>query len=141
MIKQVTADNLNDFLPLMKEYQTFYGVEHTDTEKNKSYFSQFTTSNNNGALHLLYLGGKAIGFTVVYKGFSSTRAEEIAILNDLYVQEDYRGQGFGKALMQHALKEAKSLGYKRLQWFSAQNNNIVKKLYNGLGTKQSVWSF
>ena len=95
MIEEVTESNFNDVLPLIIEYQTFYGVETINEEKNKLFFSQFTKSHKNGILHLFRANRKAIGFTTIYKGFSSTRAEVVGVLNDLYVQPSYRGNGYG----------------------------------------------
>lgn len=38
MIEKVTNNNFNDVLPLISEYQEFYGVKNIDEEKNKKYF-------------------------------------------------------------------------------------------------------
>ncbi len=141
MIEKVTNSNFDDVLPLIKEYQAFYGVANIDEEKNNSYFYQFVSSNKNGVLHILRVDGEAIGFTTIYNGFSSTRAEAVAVLNDLYVRSSYRGHGYGKKLINHALAEAKRMGYKRLQWLTAQDNEAAQKLYDDLGVSKSAWFF
>lgn len=38
MIEEVTNQNIEDVLPLIKEYQIFYGVEDIDEEKNREFF-------------------------------------------------------------------------------------------------------
>ncbi len=48
MIEIVTDKNIDEVLPLVHEYQVFYGVGKIDDEKNKSFFSQFTKSHENG---------------------------------------------------------------------------------------------
>lgn len=141
MIEKVNMNNFDAVLPLIAEYQRFYGIKHIDLNKNKTYFSQFVSNNKNGGLYMLVLDNKAIGFATIYKGFSSTRAEEVAILNDLYVQPNHRGLGFGEALVQYARKEAKAMGYQRLQWLTAQDNKAAQQLYNKLGAQQSSWFF
>jgi GNAT superfamily N-acetyltransferase len=102
---------------------------------------EVVNGNENGVLHLLRLNGKVIGFTTIYKGFSSTRAESVAVLNDLYVQPSHRGHGFGKKLINNALREAKSMGYSRLQWLTAQDNKSAQKLYDGFDVNKSSWFF
>ncbi|MEE9354045.1 MAG: GNAT family N-acetyltransferase [Methylococcaceae bacterium] len=141
MIEEVTDKNIEEILPLIKEYQIFYGVDELDDKKNMFFFSQFTKDHENGILHLYRIDQKAIGFTTIYKGFSSTRAESIAILNDLYVQPAYRGNGYGKELLNHALDTAKAMGFSRLQWLTEEDNQTAQKLYNNLGTKKSPWIF
>ena len=48
MIEKVTDKNIDEVLPLIREYQVFYGVEEIDEKKNKLFFSQFVKSNENG---------------------------------------------------------------------------------------------
>ena len=64
-------------------------------------------------LHLYRVNQKAVGFTTIYKGFSSTRVEAVAVLNDLYVQPQYRGNGYGKELITNAFNTAKVMGFSR----------------------------
>lgn len=141
MIETVTNVNLNEVLPLIKEYQIFYGVKNIDDHKNKLFFSKFTKNNDNGVLHLYRLNKEVIGFTTIYKGFSSTRAEIVAILNDLYIQPKHRKNGYAKELINNALKIAKEMGLSRLQWLTAEDNVKAQQLYNKLGIAKSSWLF
>ncbi len=141
MIEEVTMQNFDEILPLIKEYQIFYGVEQIDEKKNQEFFSQFTQSHENGILHLYKVAHKAIGFTTIYKGFSSTRSETVAILNDLYIQPSHRGNGYATELINNALNMAKLMGFSRLQWLTAENNETAQKLYNKIGANQTSWFF
>ncbi len=141
MIEEVTSQNIEEVLPLIKEYQIFYGVEKINEEKNRKFFSQFIQNHENGILHLYKVAHKAVGFTTIYKGFSSTQSEAVAILNDLYVQPSYRGNGYAKELINNALKTAKAMGFSRLQWLTAEKNEAAQALYNNLGANKSPWLF
>ena len=139
MIEEVINENIDEVLPLIKKYQEFYSVVIND-EKNKAFFSQFINSDK-GILHLYRCEGKVIGFSTIYHGFSSTHAETVAILNDLYVSPSYRGMGYGKKLVDHAVNFARSKGYSRLQWLTAQDNAKALKLYERLGAIKGSWFF
>ena len=141
MIEKVTSENLEEVLPLIKEYQIFYGVKSLNENKNKLFFSQFTKNNENGILHLYRLDKDAIGFTIIYKGFSSTKAEVVAILNDLYIQPAYRKKGYATELMDNALDTAKEMGLSRLQWLTAEDNVKAQQLYDSIGAQKSSWFF
>lgn len=141
MIEDVTSQNIEEVLPLIKEYQIFYGVEQIDEEKNRKFFSQFIQNHENGILHIYKLAHKAIGFTTIYKGFSSTRSEAIAVLNDLYIQPSHRGNGYARELIDNAINTAKLMGFSRLQWLTAENNESAQKLYNKIDAKKSSWFF
>lgn len=140
MIEEVTYDNIDEVLPLIRKYQEFYGGEYIDDEKNRIFFSQFINSDQ-GVLHIYRCDDRAIGFSTIYNGFSSTRAETVAILNDLYILPEFRGKGYGKQLVDHAVQSAKSRGYSRLQWLTAQDNDKAQKLYNELGAIRGSWFF
>jgi GNAT superfamily N-acetyltransferase len=140
MIEEVTHENIDEVLPLIRKYQEFYGSATINDDKNKIFFSQFIDSDN-GILYLYRCDGEAIGFSTIYNGFSSTRAETVAILNDLYVLPSYRGKGYGKEMVDHAVKVAKSKGYSRLQWLTAQDNDKAQKLYNEVGAIKGSWFF
>lgn len=141
MIEKVTSQNIEEVLPLIKEYQIYYGVEEVDEKKNQEFFSQFIGSHENGILHLYRVAHNAIGFTSIYKGFSSTRLKAVAILNDLYIKPSLRGNGYGKELVNNALNTAKLMGFSRLQWLTAEDNETAQKLYNALGANKSNWLF
>ncbi len=130
----MTNQNIEEVLPLIKEYQLFYGVDQIDENKNKALFSQFTRSHENGIIHLYKIAHKTIGFSTIYKGFSSARSEPVAILNDLYIQPSHRGNGY-------ALNTAKLMGFSRLQWLTAENNKPAQNLYNNIGANKSSWIF
>ena len=90
MIEIVTNNNLDEVLPLIKAYQEFYEVADINENKNKTFFSKFVDGSNDGVLLLLRDNGKVVAFSTLYRGFSSTRAEEVGVLNDLFVLPNYR---------------------------------------------------
>lgn len=141
MIEKVTLQNFDKVLPLIKAYQEFYGVKDIDEKKNTRHFSQFIEDHTRGMLFVTEIEQRAIGFATIYFGFSSTLAEEVAILNDLYVLPEFRGKGHGKKLFNHALKAVKERDIKRIQWLTAKNNKTAQKLYDSSGANKSEWYF
>lgn len=141
MIEIVNSENYDDVLPLIRAYQAFYHVADIDEEKNRNHFSQFLGGNERGILHVIKSEDKPIGFSTLYFCFSSTRAEEVAVLNDLYVLPEYRGKGHGHELISNAIAAAQSRGISRIQWLTARENEDAQKLYAILGANKSEWYF
>lgn len=139
MIERVTNSNLDEVLPLVRAYQEFYEVPDINEAKNRAHFSRFTDDNTRGVLFLLRHDGQAVGFATIYFSYSSGSAEEIGILNDLYVSEEFRNQGYGKQLILHAISEIKKRGLKKLQWLTAKQNTTAQKLYDSLNANKSEW--
>lgn len=141
MIEFVSKDNLTEVLPLIRGYQTFYQVDDVCDQRNQAFFSQFDESSELGCQLAYRLDGQLIGFATVYFSFSSTIAQKVAVLNDLYVLPEHRGKGIAKKLINAAADHAKRHQAYRLQWVTALDNEPAKKLYDSLGAKQSTWHF
>ncbi len=141
MIESIADENFEELLGLIREYQQFYQIRQIDDEKNRQYFSQFILSDENGIIHVLRHEGDLIGFSTIYKSFSSSRAETVAVLNDLYLQPQCRKKGYGKMLISHAMDVAREKGYSRLQWLTTKDNLIAQKLYDGIDVSKSAWFF
>ena len=141
MIERVTIKNFDEVLPLIEAYQKFYKVTDINIEKNKEFFSQFLNDDNQGYLYLFRAEEEAVGFTTIYSGYSSTRAEKVAILNDLYISPAHRRKGYAKELITNAIKAAKERGFSRLQWLTTKSNEEAQNLYDSLGANKSEWYF
>lgn len=141
MIEPVSKNNLNDVLPLIRAYQTFYKVPDISDSKNAEFFSQFGESSPSGCLFLFRKAGKAIGFATVYFTFASTITAKVAVLNDLYTLPDYRGKGVGRQLVEHCRNYAAKHGAARLQWVTAPDNEQAQKLYDAMNVRKSTWHF
>ncbi len=72
------------------------------------------------------------GFVQLYPSFCSVALIPIMILYDLYVDENHRGKGIGRALMNQASKHAKDNGFKRVELSTAITNVIGQSLYESL---------
>lgn len=141
MIEQVTAHTLHEVLPLIAQYQTFYQVADINFQRNEQFFSQFMDNSSLGALFLYRQNDKAIAFATVYFSFSSTITAKVGIMNDLFTVEAYRGQGIGKALINHCLDYALQQGAARLQWVTALDNHQAQHLYDSLAVNKKPWLF
>ena len=141
MIEPVSADNLAELLPLIEQYQRFYEVKDISTSRNRDFFAQFGEANPFGCQFAYREAGEVIGFATVYFTFTSTIAAKVAVLNDLYTCSGHRGKGTGRKLIEHCREFAAENGAARLQWVTAPNNAVARKLYDSLDTVKSSWCF
>ena len=72
------------------------------------------------------------GFVQLYPSFCSVSTIPILILYALYVDQNHRGKGIGRLLMNQASKHAKDNGFKRLELSTAITNVIGQSLYESL---------
>ena len=140
VISTATDADLDDVLQLFAGYQRFYTGEAQDDGKNRAFLSRFVAQD---AGRLLVArddeSGEALGFANLYWTFSSTTAEEHVLLNDLFVTEQVRGKGVGRALIEAARAVARERGSKALSWQTAQDNDVAQRLYDQTGAERSAW--
>jgi GNAT superfamily N-acetyltransferase len=130
---------MDELLPLIAGYQRFYGAE-PDVERNRIFFSRFLHPSDEGLLMGAWAEGGLAGFATLYWFFSSTKAAESVLMNDLFVREDVRGVGVGRALIKSALDETRRRGAAHLEWFTAPDNVAAQRLYDSVSdAKRSVW--
>lgn len=84
---------------------------------------------------LAWDGDAPVGFALWFWTYSTFETAVCVHLEDLYVQEAHRGQGHGKALLQHVAGVARELGAPRLQWCVLDWNQPAIDFYASLGAE------
>ena len=128
-VAPLRPEDLDAALPLLAGYQRFYGVERPDDERNRAFFSRFLAPSDDGLLLGAWLDRELVGFATLYWTFSSTRAADIALLNDLYVAEHVRGRQVGLSLLLAAAEAARDRGLQSMEWLTHIDNRTAQRLY------------
>jgi GNAT superfamily N-acetyltransferase len=74
-----------------------------------------------------------IGFALFFKNYSTFLTKPGLYLEDLYVQEAYRGQGIGKALLKAVVQIAQERSYGRVEWSVLDWNETAIAFYKKMG--------
>lgn len=138
-IETVAPETFELVLPLIADYQRFYRAT-PDEARNRAHFSRFLHDHARG-IQFVALGeqGQALGFATIYIALGSVSAGEYCLMNDLFTVPAARGQGVGRALIQHCLAYAQSRGFGAIEWQTALDNNTAQRLYDSLPTKRTGW--
>ena len=138
-VSPVGRDELEAVLPLIAGYQRFYETEPDDA-RNAAFFARFLEPSDDGLLlKATDESGAVIGFATLYWTFSSTSAEDVVLMNDLFVTEQARGTGAGRALIEAAREAARERGVRKLTWMTAPDNTTAQRLYDRTGASKSTW--
>jgi GNAT superfamily N-acetyltransferase len=137
-IAPVSAAQYEELLPLVADYQRFYGAE-PDTERNREFFRRFLEPSDDGLLLGARDGDGFLGYACLYWHFSSTRATEAVLMNDLFVVAEARGEGVGRALIEASAEVARRRGARILEWSTEPGNATAQRLYDSTGAERSEW--
>lgn len=78
---------------------------------------------------------KPIGFALYFHNFSTFVGKPGIYLEDLFVEPEMRGKGYGKALLVELAKIAKERNCGRLEWAVLDWNTPSIEFYKSLGAK------
>jgi len=138
-VAPIAAEELEELLPLIAAYQRFYEAEEIGDDRNRSFFRRFLAPSDDGLLLGARSAGRLVGYACLYWHFSSTRATESVLMNDLYVDESVRGQGVGRALIEATAEVARERGTATVEWSTAPDNHTAQRLYDSTGAERSEW--
>lgn len=130
IIVKAELQHVPDLIPLFDGYRIFYR-QSSDYIKAKNFLTD-RIQHNESIIYIAYDEENAVGFTQLYPLFSSVTMQPMFLLNDLYVEDNYRNQGIGNMLIDKAKQLCKTLNYKGLAIQTAQSNP-AQHLYERLG--------
>ncbi len=85
--------------------------------------------------------GKEVGFALFFHNFSTFLGRAGVYLEDLYVKPEYRGKGYGKAILKKLAAIAVERGCGRLEWWCLDWNKSSIDFYLSLGAEpMSDWT-
>lgn len=136
-LHQATLADLDDLEVLVEKYRAFYKQE--PNSRTREYLEARLAGNEAVVFIANYnddFNNSPAGFTMIYPTFSTVSLSQIWLLNDLYVDEKYRGHGIATQLMDTAEQAARDAGATRLFLRTAHDNTPAQALYEGRGWKQ-----
>jgi N-acetylglutamate synthase-like GNAT family acetyltransferase len=122
-IRKATINDLKFIVELFDKYRVFYEKE-SDKEKAKDFLSN-RLKHNDSEIFVAETNNNLVGFVQLYPLFSSTRMQRLWLLNDLFVEEDHRGRGISKQLIEASKNLALLL-----------KNEKITHIYMRLGIKK-----
>ena len=131
-IERATFGELPRLSKLFDGYRRFYRMK-SDISGAREFLAG-RLRHKDSIILVAWVGDESIvGFVQLYPAFSSVRMGPIWILNDLYVQRDWRGLGVGQKLMDEARILAVKNGCIALELATEKTNTHAKRLYEKLG--------
>ncbi|HEX4069084.1 MAG TPA: GNAT family N-acetyltransferase [Candidatus Babeliales bacterium] len=127
----------HDTKPILTLFEKNWDRLTEDTDKTLPAFmlkhrSYDTNPKNFGSLHIkvLHENNKLAGFAAYY--IEKPQKGQLLLLA---VGENFRGKGYGKALMQCAMKELFSIGASHITIWTDTDNVHAQRIYKDLGFK------
>ena len=129
IIRPVGEDERDAWNPLWKGYLAFY-KSALEQEISDLAWSRFHDPDE--PLFALggYIDGRLLGIAHYLFHRSTWAHNRYCYLEDLFVAEDARGHGLGRALIEEVYRKAEAARASRVYWLTQSNNAQARALYD-----------
>ena len=120
------------FIKQLAEYEKLaHEVVATEEKLQKTLFGEHPSAE----VIIAEYQNTPVGFALFFTNYSTFLAKPGIYLEDLYVQADMRGRGFGKKLLAHLAGIAVERDCGRLDWWVLDWNQPAKDFYQSLSAE------
>lgn len=117
--------------------------EHLENEvvATEKLLEEWIFDKNKAEVLFVLEDGKEVGFALYFHNFSTFLGKAGIHLEDLFVLPEYRGRGYGKAILKKLAQITVQRGCGRLEWCCLDWNTPSLDFYKSLGAKPlSDWT-
>ena len=122
-------DIISSYIYKIAEYERM--VDSISWTKEELYEQLFIKEN--AYVLIGEINSKPIGFAIYCTTFSTFKGKQTLYLEDLFIDEEYRGLGYGKLFFSELLKIAKETNAGRMEWVCLDWNINSINFYKYLG--------
>lgn len=134
-IRAVSEADRQIWQTLFDEYAQFYQTAVPAGGHDAVWGWIFDASNDFWCDLIVDDAGQPFGFTQYQLMHRSLGGSMVCYLSDLYVRPDARGQGAGRALIDHVIAFAQTKGLNNVRWLTQDFNYPGRRLYDTYAKK------
>lgn len=139
-IKQAKQEDVSIILDFIKQL-ALYEKEPQSVEATKEILTKSLFIEHSAHCIFVCEGEKEVGFALYFYNFSTWKGKKGLYLEDLFVLEEYRHKGYGKALLSYLAAKAVKEDCGRFEWIVLDWNAPSIAVYKSLGAKpMSDWT-
>ncbi len=120
-----------DFIKKLAEYEKMLD----EVVATEALLREWLFEQKKAEVLFLVVDGKEIGFALFFHNFSTFLGRAGIYLEDLFVLEEYRKKGYGKAILKKLAHIAVERGCGRLEWWCLDWNKSSIDFYLSLGAE------
>ena len=115
---------------LWRDYLAFYETELPEDVYAATWARILDPGSAIHAFGVRDAGGRLVGITHYLTHAHAWSRADACYLQDLFVDADYRGRGYARALIAAVASAARERGCSRLYWTTQESNTTARRLYD-----------
>lgn len=134
-IRSATVADTNEILALIYELALYEKAPEEAKATAAQIHETFFSEDPKVFCEIVEVDGAVAGLAIWFLNFSTWQGKHGIYLEDLFIRPQYRGAGYGKALLQHLAAICETHGYGRFQWWVLDWNEPSIEFYKALGAE------
>ena len=140
-IRAANREDVTLILQLIRDLAEYERAPNDVTATEEQLVDVLFGERPSAEVALAFEGTNPVGFAVFFHNFSTWLGRPGLYLEDLFVKPEFRGKGYGRALLVHLAKIARDRGCGRMEWAVLDWNEPAIKFYRALGaTPMDEWT-
>ena len=141
MIRPAVKKDAPIILQLIKELAEYEKAPNEVIATTKDIEATIFAEDPKVFCELVEIDGDVVGMAIWFLNYSTWQGRHGIYLEDLYIKPEFRGKGFGKALLQHLARICSERGYGRFQLWVLDWNSPAIEFYHSIGAgPMSEWT-
>jgi len=133
-ITRVDSARFDEFFGLVCELADYEHLDRPPAEARERLRIDSTGSNPRIEAYIIENDDAvAVGYAIALETYSSFLALPTMYLEDIFIREQHRGSGHGKALFEFVLQTARERGCGRMDWQVLDWNMLARDFYDHQG--------
>lgn len=139
VIKRVTQETFDDFFGLICKLAEFEKLLPPDEKAKERLRKDSSGTKPKYKAFIGKIGGECVAYVIYFYTYSSFLALQTLFIEDIFVLQDYRGQGVGKKMFDNCKSIAKREGCGRIEFTVLKWNEPAQKFYEKNKAKRLEW--
>ena len=133
-IRDAVRDDAPLILDFIRKIANYEKLLH-EVEATVDSIQQWVFDRQCARVIIAQLDGRPIGFALYFYNFSTFTGRPGLYLEDLFIDPEYRGHGYGKAMLYHLAAKAHEEGCGRMEWVCLDWNEPSIRFYKSIGAR------
>ncbi len=134
-IRHATVDDCRTILGFIVELAVYEKLEHEVVATTATLEETLFGATRYAQCIIAEYQSKPVGYALFFNNFSTFTGRPGIYLEDLYVQPEMRGKGFGKNLLAYLAKLAVDSNFTRVEWSVLDWNEPAIEFYRSIGAQ------